>query len=360
MSSVILIVDNDPIILSTMSKILSSHYTVRVANSGERALEVAVTNPLPDLILLDVLMPQINGFDVLVKLKDKPLTKDIPVIFVTGLDGENDEEKGIMLGAVDYISKPISPAILLARVQNHLTLKHAKDFLHDKNDFLEAEIARRMEENQSIQDMSIRALAYLAETRDPETGAHILRTQRYVHILAKYLQTNSLFSEIITDQYISMLTKSAPLHDIGKVGIPDHILLKPGKLTIEEFEVMKRHAEYGARAIAKAQKDIAQSVKFLAVAQEIAHRHHEHWDGNGYPGNLSGDSIPLSARLMSIADVFDALISKRVYKPAIPYAESRDIIIAGKGKQFDPHITDAFIACYEQFVQTADMYQDAP
>jgi len=358
MKPVILIVDDDPIILSTMNQVLSPHYKVRVANSGARALEVVITEPKPELILLDVLMPKISGFDVLEKLRGNSNTKEIPVIFVTGLNGENDEEKGIELGAVDYISKPISPIILLARVKNHITLKRAKDFLVDKNSFLEAEIARRLEENQTIQDVSIRALAHLAETRDPETGAHILRTQKYVNILAKQLQRNLRFSDLLTDQYIAIITKSAPLHDTGKVGISDAILLKQGKFTDEEFEQMKLHTVYGVKAIESAEKDINKSVEFLDIAKEIARWHHEHWDGNGYPDQISGELIPLSARLMAVADVFDALISKRVYKEAMSYDVARDIIISGRGKHFDPDITDAFISCYEQFVQTANEYRD--
>ena len=358
MKEVILIVDDDPIILSTMNKVLSSYYKVRAANSGMRALEVIMTEPKPELILLDVLMPKMNGFDVLEKLRDNKDTKDIPVIFVTGLKGENDEEKGIALGAVDYISKPISPIILLARVKNHLTLKQAKDFLIDKNSFLEEEIARRLEENKNIQDVSIRALAHLAETRDPETGEHILRTQKYVNILARQLQTNSRFSDGLTDKYISIITKSAPLHDIGKVGISDSILLKHGKFTDEEFEIMKCHTVYGVKAIESAEKDIDKPVEFLNIAKEIAHWHHEHWDGSGYPDQISGDTIPLSARLMAVADVFDALVSERVYKKPMSYEVARDIIISERGKQFDPDITDAFINCYEQFVQTANEYRD--
>lgn len=358
MKEVILVVDDDPIILSTMNKVLSPHYRVRVANSGKRALEVVMMEPKPELILLDVLMPKTSGFDVLEKLKNNADSKDIPVIFVTGLKGENDEEKGIELGAVDYISKPISPIILLARVKNHLTLKKAKDFLIDKNSYLEDEIARRLEENQNIQDVSIRALAHLAETRDPETGEHILRTQKYVNILAKQLRTNPRYRDVLTDKYISMVTKSAPLHDIGKVGISDSILLKQSPLSKAEFEIMKLHTVYGVESIESAEKDIEAPVEFFNIAKEIVHWHHEHWDGNGYPDQLSGHSIPLSARIMAVADVFDALISDRVYKKAISYEAAKEIIISERGKQFDPDITDAFVACYEQFVQTANEYRD--
>ena len=353
----ILIVDDEPTILASMSKVLSPNYRVRAANSGTRTLEVAITEPRPALILLDVMMPDMDGYTVLKKLKASENTQDIPVIFVTAMEATADEEKGLQLGAVDYITKPINPSILLARVKTHIILKQASDFLHDKNDFLESEVTRRMEENQVIQNVSIRALAHLAETRDPETGEHILRTQSYVEILAKNLQNHPRFSDIITDKYISMLTKSAPLHDIGKVGIPDHILLKPGKLTKDEYDVMKTHAELGAQAIEQAEKDVENPVEFLIIAKEIAHWHHERWDGNGYPNGLSGDDIPLSARLMAIADVFDALISVRVYKPAIAFDEAKDIIIKGRGTQFDSDITDAFIDCFDNFVEVAKKYQ---
>lgn len=353
----ILIVDNEPTILAVMSQILSPFYQVRAANSGQRALKVALTKPFPQLILLDVSMPEMDGYTVLSQLKQNPLTHDIPVIFVTSMETLKDEEKGLSLGAVDYITKPVIPSILLARVKNHLILKQASDFLHDKNEYLEAEVARRMAENQIIQEVSIRGLAHLAETRDPETGDHILRTQTYVQILARQLQKHPRFTDIITVQYIELITRSAPLHDIGKVGIPDHILLKPGKLTNDEWVVMKTHAALGAQAIEHAEKDVAQHVEFLSLAKEIAHWHHERWDGNGYPDNLAGDDIPVSARIMAIADVFDALIMQRVYKPAMSFDKAREIIIAERNCQFDPDITDAFLEVFDEFVVIAQKYQ---
>ena len=355
--TVILIVDDEPIILASMSKVLSPTYRVRVANSGERALTVASSDPRPDLILLDVLMPGMDGYLVLSQLKEDPATCDIPVIFVTAMEAAEDEEKGLELGAVDYITKPIKPAILLARVKTHLILKQARDFLHDKNAYLEAEVERRMEENRVIQNVSIRALAHLAETRDPETGEHILRTQAYVQVLATRLQEHPRFSHTITDRYIQLLAKSAPLHDIGKVGIPDSILLKPGKLAEDEWEIMKTHAELGAQSIENAERDVEQPVEFLILAKEIAHWHHERWDGSGYPDGLVGDAIPISARLMTIADVFDALISVRVYKSAMSFSKTREIIANERGRQFDPDITDAFMAGFDEFVEIANKYQ---
>ncbi len=353
----ILIVDDEPVILASMSKVLAPSYSVRAANSGGRALTVAGTDPRPDLILLDVLMPGMDGYSVLSRLKEDPTTRDIPVIIVTAMEAEEDEEKGLALGAVDYITKPIKPAILLARVKNHIILKQVRDFLRDKNAFLEAEVARRMEENQIIQAVSIRALAHLAEIRDPETGDHILRTQSYIQVLATRLQGHPRFNDTITDHFIDLLTKSAPLHDIGKVGIPDNILLKPGKLTDDEWAIMKTHSELGARAIEQAERDVERPVEFLTLAKEIAHWHHERWDGSGYPDGLAGDAIPISARLMTIADVFDALISARVYKPAMPFEKARDIITDERNRQFDPDITDAFLACFEEFVVIARKYQ---
>jgi cyclic di-GMP phosphodiesterase len=353
----ILIVDDEPSLLASISEILTPCYRVRAANSGGRALIVAGTDPRPDLILLDVKMPDLDGYSVLSRLKQDPATSHIPVIFVTTMETDTDEKKGLELGAVDYITKPIKPAILLARVKAQLILKQARDFLRDKNDYLEAEVARRMEENQTIQNVSIRALAHLAEIRDPETGDHILRTQSYVQLLATHLQAHSRFCETISDRYIQLLAKSAPLHDIGKVGIPDHILLKPGKLTKQEFEVMKTHAELGARAIEQAIRDVNQPVEFLTLAMEIAHWHHERWDGSGYPDGLAGDTIPVSARLMALADVFDALISQRVYKPAMLFKEARKIIADGRGLHFDPDITDAFLERFDAFVDIAQKYQ---
>ncbi len=281
------------------------------------------------------------------------------MIFVTAMETMEDEEKGLELGAVDYITKPIRPAILLARVRAHLILKQARDFLTDKNDYLETEIAIRMQENQIIQNVSIRALAHLAETRDPETGDHILRTQSYVQVLATRLQKHPRFSGTISDRYIQLLSKSAPLHDIGKVGIPDNILLKPGPLSEQEWVIMKTHAELGARAIEYAERDVERPVEFLTLAKEIAHWHHERWDGNGYPDGLAGDAIPISSRLMALADVFDAIISPRVYKPPMSFDQAREIISAERGLQFDPDVTDAFLACFDEFVSFARKYQMA-
>lgn len=354
----VLIVDDEPANLALLGEILKPDYNVRVANSGGRGLMLARTEPVPDLILLDVMMPDLSGHEVLKKLKSEPLTHSIPVIFITAMDSQQDQVKGFQLGAVDYITKPIMPLVVSARVQTHLELKSARDRLMDQNAWLESEVNKRMLENDLIQQVSIRALAHLAETRDPETGNHILRTQHYVHELATQLKRNQRFSAVLDDRYIELLTRSAPLHDIGKVAIPDHILTKPGALTEEEWVIMKTHAERGAAAIELAEQDVSMDVDFLVLAKEIAHWHHERWDGRGYPDGLSGDAIPLSARIMAVADVFDALTTRRVYKPPMSFDEAKALIVAGRGSQFDPEMVDAFERSYSNFKRIAERFDD--
>jgi len=304
-------------------------------------------------------MPEMDGYQVLAALRQDPRTRDIPVMFLTALDNARDEERGFQHGAADYITKPIKPDVVLARVRSQLLARLAGNWLRDQNAALEAEVARRMEENELIQAVSIRALAHLAKTRDPETGNHILRTQDYIRLLATRLQTHTRFAATLDDAYIKMLAASAPLHDIGKVGIPDSILQKPGKLTPEEWEIMKTHSKLGSDAIEQAERDMDRPVEFLALAKEVAHWHHERWDGRGYPDGLKEDAIPLSARLMTMADVFDALISKRCYKDAMPLAEVGAIISSERGRQFDPDITDVFLAGFEEFAAIAAQHSDA-
>ncbi len=354
----LLIVDDSPENLTVLNELLHSQYRVLAATSGEAALRVAGGQPRPDLILLDVMMPGMDGYEVLARLRQDAATRDIPVVFLTALSGAQDEENGLHLGAADYITKPIKPALVLARVETQLVAKRARDWLKDQNAILEAEVARRMIENDLTQRVSIRALAHLAETRDPETGNHILRTQSYVQRLANGLRRNRRFEAILTDRYIDLLSRSAPLHDVGKVGIPDLILLKPGPLTPDEWVVMQTHAKLGSDAIEQAERDIEMSLEFLVLAKEIAHWHHEKWNGRGYPDGLAGEDIPISARLMALADVFDALVTPRVYKSAMPFTEARDIIAGERGGHFDPDVTDAFLAGFDDFVAIAERYRD--
>jgi putative two-component system response regulator len=355
----VLIVDDNPENLTVLGELLRGRYKVRAANSGSRALQLAAQQPLPDLILLDIMMPNMSGYEVLEQLREGPATRDIPVIFTTAMSATEDEQRGLVLGAVDYITKPLRPAIVLARVHTQLELNQARNRLQRANASLESEIAHRMQENLLIQDITIRALARLAETRDNETGNHILRTQEYVRALARRLSAHERFADQLDERSISLMAKSAPLHDIGKVGIPDHILLKPGKLSPAEWAIMKTHAKLGADAIARAEADTQQPVLFLAYAKQVAMHHHERWDGSGYPGGLAGEAIPLVARLMAVADVFDALISRRVYKPALPFEEVNRIMSLERERHFDPDVLDVFLTGFDEFCRIALRHPDS-
>jgi putative two-component system response regulator len=356
----VLIVDDIPDNLAVLGELLMPHYKVRVASSGARALASAIIKPLPDIILLDIMMPEMDGYQVLKRLKEQPDTREIPVIFLTALDQTEDEAKGLELGAVDFISKPIRPPIILTRIKGQLDIKAARDLLRDKNTWLENEVQRRISQYQKVQDITMRALASLAEARDNETGNHILRTQGYVNVLAKELATLPEYSQALTPDIIESYTKAAPLHDIGKVGIPDYVLHKQGKHSPEEWEIMKTHAQVGADAIWRAiqDEDDLEAADFLHVAMEIAGNHHEKWDGSGYPNGLSGTNIPLSARLMALADVFDALVSKRVYKPPFSIEKVTEMILEGKGKHFDPAVVDAYVRRIDDFRAIAKRYAD--
>ena len=356
---VILVVDDAPQNLALMDDLLSGDYTVKVAPNGIRALKIAGATPQPDLILLDIMMPDMDGYEVCRQLKDAADTRNIPVIFLTARGEVADEQRGFDVGAVDYITKPISAPIVLARVRTHLTLHVASIFLTDQNAYLERELKKRTEETRMVEEATVLALTSLAETRDNETGNHILRTQRYVRALAASLRDHPRFAHYLSDETIALLYKSAPLHDIGKVGIPDRILLKPGRLDADEFEIMKTHAALGYAAIQRAVERVGRRVPFFQIAGEIALSHQEKWDGSGYPQGLAGESIPISARLMALADVYDALISKRVYKEALSHARALEIILEGKGAHFDPDLVDAFISIQTECLDIATQYSDS-
>lgn len=355
----ILVVVDTPENLTMMSFLLKDRYKVKVANHGQKALRIAASEPQPDLILLDIMMPEMDGYEVCRQLQQDPQTRNIPIIFLTAKASVEDEEFGLGLGAVDYITKPISPPVVLARVKTHLSLKASADFLRSKSDYLEQEVAKRTREISAVQDVTILAMASLAETRDNETGNHIRRTQHYVKALAEALRQQPKFATVLDDHTIAMLFKSAPLHDIGKVGIPDRILLKPGRYEPEEFAIMQRHPLLGLQAIEHAEQSLGTSVDFLRVAKEIAYGHHEKWDGSGYPQGLVGEAIPLSARLMAVADVYDALISRRVYKEGMPHQQAAEIIAQGRGSHFDPDVVDAFFQIEQTFVAIAQRYLDS-
>lgn len=355
----ILVVDDTADNLALMMELLKDDYKVKLANSGERALKIASAGHPIDLILLDIMMPGLDGYEVCRRLKASVATRNIPVVFLTAKSEIEDERRGLEIGAVDYLTKPISPPIVMARIKIHLSLKAQSDFLRDKSDFLEAEVSRRTREVMAIQDVTILAMTSLAETRDSDTGNHIRRTQFYVKALAQYLSALPRFASQLTEHMIQMLFKSAPLHDIGKVGIPDRILLKPGRFEPREFEIMKTHTTLGHDAIAHAEKQLGMNVEFLSVAKEIALSHQEKWDGSGYPQGLCGDAIALSARIMAVADVYDALISRRVYKEGMAHDKAVVIIVEGKGAHFDPDIVDAFVALQDDFQKIALRFADS-
>lgn len=353
----VLVVDDTPDNLQFMSDILQGDFKVKVAINGARALRI-VHEYMPDIILLDVTMPGMDGYQVCQQLKSDPTTADIPVIFLTARHEVESETRGFEAGAVDYITKPFVANIVLARVKAQIELKRMADFLRDQKIYLEQEVARRTREISAIQDVTIVIMASLAETRDNETGNHIRRTQHYVRTLAQHLQANPRFTPELSDYAIEMIYKSAPLHDIGKIGIPDSILLKPGRLTPEEFKIMKTHTTLGRDAIQHAEDTLGKEVEFLRYAKEIAYCHQEKWDGSGYPNGLIGEAIPLSARLMAIADVYDALISERVYKAAIDHERAVAMILEERGRHFDPDVTNAFAELADQFRAIAHRFKD--
>jgi putative two-component system response regulator len=357
--STILVVDDTPDNLTLVSNLLKKDYRVRVAISGEKALKIALSETPPDLILLDVMMPVMDGYEVCQQLRSNALTAHIPIIFLTAKSEVEDERKGLSLGASDYITKPISPPILEARVKTHLVAKAHADFLTDKTAYLEDEVARRTRELSAIQDVTIQAMASLAETRDSDTGNHIRRTQFYVKALTSKLQNHPRFRAYLTDGMIEMIFKSAPLHDIGKVGIPDRILLKPGRFDAAEFEIMKTHTTLGRDAIQAAENSLGLKVDFLSLAKEIAYGHQEKWDGSGYPLGLQGEAIPVSARVMAVADVYDALISRRVYKDSMPHDKAISIIEEGRATHFDPEMVDAFLSIQDEIRAIALRYADS-
>jgi putative two-component system response regulator len=317
---------------------------------------------VPDIVLLDVMMPGMDGYAVCARLKADPATRDIPVIFVTALGEVGDETRGFALGAADYITKPFSPPIVEARVKAHLENKHARDFIADRNRVLEAMVLERTRELVATQDATILSMATLAETRDKETGYHLRRTQGYVRALAQELRQHPRFEGELDDHAIELLFKSAPLHDIGKVGVPDRILRKPARLDDAEYVEMKRHTLYGYEAIVATEAVLvaagasSAAISFLRFARQVARSHHEKWDGSGYPDGLRGDSIPLSARLMSVADVYDALTSRRVYKPGVSHEQTIVEIVGGRGTYFDPDVVEAFRARGDEFREIARSY----
>ncbi len=365
----ILMVDDTPQNLTILGELLRPTYRVRAANSGERALRAAHSDPRPDLILLDVMMSGMDGHEVMRRLRQDPLTCDIPVIFITALSSAEDESLGLELGAVDYITKPFNGNLVLARVRTHLELQYARHRLAQQEKLQQRESQQRSS-SWLIQELHVRALACLTDRRDNATGLHLVRAPAYFNLLATKLSDHLRFQKSLEGRLLDMTVKAALLHDIGMVQVSDAIVQKPGHLTAAEFEIIQGHTVHGAEAINKAIAHVLSGVdervtrrafeafEMLHIAKDIALSHHEKWDGSGYPHKIAGDAIPVAARLMAVADVFDALMSQRAYKPALSFEQSSHILQEGRASHFDPDVVDAFLALQDQFAEIATRFAD--
>jgi putative two-component system response regulator len=354
----VLVVDDTPANLSLLAQILEQTYRVRLATHGAKALEIARREPL-DLIVLDVMMPEMDGYEVCRRLKRDPLTSAVPVLFLTALTGAEDETLGFEAGAADFIHKPFNPATVLARVRTQVALKASRDALSARAAWLGDEVERRRREVELLRDTTLYMMVSLAEFRDADTGHHIQRTQSYVRTLGLWLLGQPESPADLDVASIEELAKAAPLHDIGKIAIPDAILLKPGKLDAAEWATMKTHAMHGGDLLQRAVDRLGPDAgPLLHYGIQIARHHHERWDGSGYPDGLAGTQIPLAARLMAVADVYDALISRRPYKEPMPHDEAMALIERGAGSHFDPLLVRGLHACADELQAIALRWQD--
>ena len=327
--------------LNSGKALLSDHYTVVTIPSGEKLLDI-LQKTKPALILLDVEMPGISGYDTIKEIKAMPDSAEIPIIFLTGKSDPEDELLGFSLGAVDYITKPFSPALLLKRIEVHLLLQDQKNKLLSFNETLAAMVKEQTSDITQLQNAIIQWAAEMVEFRDEETGQHVERVQQYIQLLLEEMEKNGQYKEVLGQWDMEAFLKSAPLHDVGKIKISDSILLKQSKLSNDEFENMKLHTSFG-KMLLESLQDKVPNQTFLDYAKTLAYWHHERWDGRGYPEGLKDNAIPLQARMMALADVYDALVSERPYKKAFSHEEALQIILEGRGSQFDPELTDIFI-----------------
>jgi putative two-component system response regulator len=360
----VLVVDDLPENIEILQRLLTPRgYIVDAASSGNEALEKAFAS-IPDIILLDLVMPDIDGIEICKRLKADAKTRYIPIVILTGVAEREYYAEALEAGADDYLTKPLDSVLLQARVRNCLRSKRLQDSLLDYqrtleqyNATLEARVQERTEQVRKGQQVTVFSLSRLAESRDPETGEHLERMRNYVKALAEELSRIQEFRTVVNERFIEELFSSSPLHDIGKVGIPDRILLKPGKLSPEEFEIMKLHSRVGGETLRAADREAGQH-SFLGMACAIALHHHEKWDGSGYPDGLRGLEIPLEARIVALGDVYDALRSKRPYKEPFTHERAREIILAGRNTHFDTNVVDAFTRCENQFIRIANEWQD--
>ncbi len=347
----ILLVDDTPENLDILGALLAGIGQLSVATDGEKALDLAGREPPPDLILLDVMMPGLDGYEVCRRLQANAATSRIPVVFVTTLGSANDEMRGFEVGAVDYIHKPFHPALVRRRVEAQLQLKAARDVLWDQNSVLEGLVSERTaklrEALATIRANSLETIVRLsraAEFKDDDTGAHVLRMSRYSAVLGAELG--------LEGDEVDNLLHAAPMHDIGKIGIPDRILLKPGKLDADEWLIMRRHAEMGGEILAGSDSPV------IRLGEQIARSHHEKWDGSGYPSGLRGEEIPLAGRIVAVADVFDALTSRRPYKEPFTVERSVSIMREGRGAHFDPRVLDALLDVLDRILEIKENHQE--
>jgi putative two-component system response regulator len=346
----ILIVDDVGVNIDVLSHCLGDNYRISASQDSLLALD-SLREIKPNLILLDLYMPEIDGFEFCSAVKSGMDSKDIPIVFITSASDSSSLSRAFGLGAVDYITKPISPLEVQARVRTHLMLKAAEEALRQQNQLLEKKVQRRtakiqekQREIEEVQHEAILRLCLAAELRDKETGLHIRRIQEYSALLGRKCG--------LDEEHCGLLFLASAMHDLGKIGIPDRVLLKPGKLTPEEWEIMKTHSAIGAQGLANSR------FRLIQMAEIIAHYHHERWDGSGYPCGLKGKDIPIEARIVSIVDSFDAMLSVRPYKKAMPLEEVLDIIREGRGTHFDPGIVDVFMAHIAEFTGVAAAFRD--
>jgi putative two-component system response regulator len=346
----VLVVDDERFYIDVLVQLLSNDYEVLVAKNGPQAIKRAGSKNSPDLILMDILMPDMDGYEVCQHLKHNSLTRKIPIIFLTAKSEEQDELKGFELGAVDYITKPISPPLLKSRVKTHISLSKQRFAL-------EQLVLERTREIEQTKDSLVFSMGAMAELRDRETSNHLRRTEQFVKLLAEGLAQTPGYMNQLDLGTIRAMHRAAPMHDIGKVGVADRILQKESALNEEERAEMRRHTLYGRQLIEQAERQIG-STPFIRIAKEIAYSHHERWDGTGYPEGLSRTRIPLSARLMAVADVYDALASRRYYKEPMEHTEVVKEIKRGAGSHFDPDVVEVFLTQQTQFDRTYQKYRD--
>ena len=343
----VILVDDNPINLKLARNTLMGKYDVFTVPSAEKLFQL-LEKTLPDIILLDVMMPEMSGYDAIKLLKNDPRTMDIPVIFLTSKTDTNSELEGFIQGAVDYVSKPFSPQLLLKRVDVHVLVESQKKELKHINENLQQIVDEKTAAVLELQDAVLRTMSNLVEYRDDVTGGHVERTERFLRLLVDGMNRQKVYNDVLETWDLKLFLQSAQLHDVGKIAIRDIILMKPGPLTEDEFNEMKKHTTFGEKVIEKIQEGSRESI-FLAHAKIMAGTHHEKWDGSGYPRGLAGSNIPLQGRLMALVDVYDALISERPYKKAFPAEQAVEIIKKSGGVQFDPALVDVFSDAAQHF-----------